>query len=166
MSHRVVVIGVGNEFRRDDGVGPAVVARLRQRDLPGVRLAECDGEAARLLELWGDSPLVVLVDAVRALPARPGRIHRRSLRHPALSGRGGTSSHAADLGQVVELARVLGRLPRTLLLYAVEVVDTSFGVGLSPAVAAAADRLAAEIRQDVSRPRTAEQGRVAGSNAE
>jgi hypothetical protein len=28
---RVVVIGVGNEFRRDDGIGPAVVARLRDR---------------------------------------------------------------------------------------------------------------------------------------
>jgi Ni,Fe-hydrogenase maturation factor len=33
-----VVIGVGNEFRRDDGTGPAVIGRLRDRVPPGVEL--------------------------------------------------------------------------------------------------------------------------------
>ena len=33
-----VVIGAGNEFRRDDGAGPAVIARLRDLAPPGVRL--------------------------------------------------------------------------------------------------------------------------------
>jgi len=144
MSGGTVVIGVGNEFRRDDGVGPAVVARLRTRRLPGVRLVECDGEPARLLELWRGARTVIIVDAVRTAIPRPGRIHRRSLRHPSMAGRA-TSSHAADLGAVVELARVLGRLPEVLLLYAVEAGDTSFGVGLSPPVDAAVRRLADEI---------------------
>jgi len=31
----MMVIGVGNEFRRDDGAGLAVVARLRDRVPPG-----------------------------------------------------------------------------------------------------------------------------------
>lgn len=139
-----VVIGVGNEFRRDDGVGPAVVDRLRGRDLPGVRLADCDGETGRLLELWDGADLVIVVDAVRVRDPEPGRIHRRSLHHPAVAGRP-ASSHGSDLGAAVELARTLGRLPRLLLLYAVEVDDTSFGVGLCPAVAAAADQIAAEV---------------------
>ena len=139
-----VVIGIGNEFRRDDGVGPAVLARLRGQHLPGVRLADCDGETGRLLELWRDADLAIVVDAVRVQHPEPGRIHRRSLRHPAMAGRP-ASSHGSDLGAAVELARALGRLPRLLLLYAVEVADTSFGVGLSPAVAAAADRLAGEV---------------------
>ncbi|MFY1671531.1 hydrogenase maturation protease [Plantactinospora sp. WMMB334] len=150
-----VVIGIGNEFRRDDGVGPAVVALLRGRDLPGVRLVDCDGETGRLLELWCDADLVILVDAVRTRQPRPGRIHRRSMHHAAVAGRP-ASSHGSDLGAAVELARALGRLPRLLLLYAVEAADTSFGVGLSPAVAAAADRLAAEVtatlRQASGRP--------------
>jgi hydrogenase maturation protease len=143
-----VVIGVGNEFRRDDGVGPAVVARLRHRELPGVRLAECDGETGRLLELWRDAALVIIVDAVRTEHPEPGRVHRRSLRHPGMAGRA-ASSHSSELGGVVELARVLGRLPQVLLLYAVEAADTSFGVGLSPAVDAAVEGLADEIARDV-----------------
>jgi hydrogenase maturation protease len=149
-----VVIGIGSEFRRDDGVGPAVVARLRRRDLPGARLEESDGEAGRLLELWHGATVVVIVDSVRAAHPRPGRIHRRSLHHPPLAARA-ASSHAPDLGTVVGLARALGRLPRLLLLYAVEVADTSYGVGLSPAVDAAADRLVAEVARNLAGPRPA-----------
>ena len=40
----MMVIGVGNEFRRDDGAGLAVVARLRDRVPPGVELVLTDGE--------------------------------------------------------------------------------------------------------------------------
>ena len=147
-----VVIGVGNEFRRDDGIGPAVVSRLRRRHLPGVRLVDCDGETGRLIELWLDAHTVIIVDAVRAEFPEPGRVHRRSLHHPAINGRA-TSSHSSDLGGAVELARVLGRLPNTLLLYTVEAADTSFGVGMSPAVAAAADALAEEIARQVATAR-------------
>ncbi|GAA4475537.1 hydrogenase maturation protease [Phytohabitans houttuyneae] len=139
-----VVIGVGNAYRRDDGVGPAVVARLGSHQLPGVRLVDCDGETGRLLELWRDADVVVIVDAVRVRHPQPGRVHRRSLDRPTFRGRP-ASSHGADLGDAVELARVLGRLPRLLLLYAVEVADTSFGIGLSPAVDAAADQLTTEV---------------------
>lgn len=45
-----MVIGVGNEFRRDDGAGPAVVGQLRDRVPPGVELVITDGEPARLIE--------------------------------------------------------------------------------------------------------------------
>ena len=72
----VVVIGVGNEFRRDDGAGPAVVARLRDLAPPGVRLVITDGEPTRLIDAWAGAALAVVVDAVRArdqIRDRPGR---------------------------------------------------------------------------------------------
>jgi hydrogenase maturation protease len=50
-----------------------------------------------------------------------------------------------DLGDAVALAAALDRLPRTLLLYAVEAADTSLGLGLSPVIEAALDDLADEI---------------------
>jgi len=146
---RIVVIGVGNPYRRDDGVGPAVVRMLRRRALHGVVLEESDGEPTRLLDLWGDASLAMVVDAVSARSPRPGRVHRRSLRHPSLRGVGTASSHGIDLGDAVALGEALDRLPATLLLYAVEAADTSFGEGLSPAVAAAARALADEIATDL-----------------
>ena len=46
----MTVIGVSNEFRRDDGAGLAAVARLRDRASPGVALVLTDGEPTRLIE--------------------------------------------------------------------------------------------------------------------
>jgi Ni,Fe-hydrogenase maturation factor len=70
------VIGVGNQFRHDDGAGPAVIERLRGQ-LPGeVELVVTDGDAVRLIEAWSGASLAVVVDAVRADPPVPGRLHR------------------------------------------------------------------------------------------
>jgi hydrogenase maturation protease len=142
-----IVIGVGNPYRRDDGVGPAVVQRLRPRGLTGVTLAECDGEPTRLLDLWAGADLAVVVDAVRTGSPRPGVIHRRSLLHPSVGASNASSSHVMELGDSVALAAALDRLPGTLLLFAVEAADTSLGVGLSPELEAAASILVEEITE-------------------
>ena len=139
---RTVVIGVGNPYRRDDGVGPAVIGRLRDRTPTGVRLDESDGEPSQLLELWADADFAIVVDAVRTIDGRPGRIHRRQVGRPVGAA---ASSHRIDLGDAVALAAAVDRLPGTLLLYGVEVVDTSYGSGLTPAVETAADEVAAAI---------------------
>jgi len=139
-----VVIGVGNPYRRDDGVGPAVIVRLRELVPAGVRLEESDGEPSQLLELWSGADVAVVVDAVRTAEGRPGRIHRLEL-DGAGPVRSPASSHRVDLGDAVALARVVDRMPATLVLYGIEVVDTSFGPALTPAVEAAADEVAAEI---------------------
>ena len=141
---RTVVIGVGNPYRRDDGVGPAVVERLP--DLPSVEVRQSLGEVTELIELWDGADLAILVDAVRADPARPGRIHRLTVpAAPATT----TSSHGLGLGEAIELARVLDRLPARLVLYAVEVADVGHGYGLTPAVSDAAERLAEQIVTEV-----------------
>ena len=150
MNTRAIVIGVGNPYRRDDGFGPAVLAMLRRSCLSDVDLVECDGEPSRLIDLWDGAALAVVVDAVRALPAHPGRLHRLSAHHPAVARTAGASSHGAGLGEAVDLARALDRLPRQLLLYAVEADDVGFGVGLTPAVAHAAHAVAAEIAELVA----------------
>jgi hydrogenase maturation protease len=147
---RVAVIGVGNEFRRDDGIGPTVVARLRDR-LPGtVELLISDGEPARLIEAWSGADLAVVVDAVRATPAVPGRLHRLVLDEAESAESYPVSSHGLGLGDAVGLAQALGRMPGRLIVHAVEAADLSTGTGLSPAVAAAADALAAAVIADVT----------------
>lgn|GEM_PF-158275 len=69
-----VVIGVGEEFRHDDGAGPAVVAELRKLAEAGalppeIRLVTDSGEPTALIELWRDAPLAIVVDAAAADPA-------------------------------------------------------------------------------------------------
>ncbi|MEV5607569.1 hydrogenase maturation protease [Streptomyces sp. NPDC052225] len=156
----IAVIGVGNAFRRDDGVGHAVVAalqqRARQRPLPpGTVLTACDGDPARLIALWADAELAVVVDAAHAHPAHPGRVHRLELDAEHLERPPTTSSHGLGLGEAVELARVLGRLPRRLVVYAVETAETTLGDELSATVSAVVDPLSADVEAEIVRHRDA-----------
>jgi hydrogenase maturation protease len=155
---RIVVIGVGNEFRRDDGAGWAVLDRLRERAAerplpPGTVLATCDGDPARLIGLWEGAGLAVVVDAAHAHPGTPGRVHRLELDAGLLTQPPTTSSHGLGLGEAVELARELGVLPDHLVVYAVEGADSALGTGLSPAVTAAVEPLAQAVEDEIARHR-------------
>ena len=147
---RTVVIGVGNPYRADDGVGPAVVALLERRSVEGAVLARSLGEATELIELWTGADLAIVVDAVLAEPAHPGRVHRLVVHRPPAERGRAASSHGLDLGEAVELARVLDRLPGELVLYAVEVDRVGYGEGLSGPVARAAERLAGDIAAELA----------------
>jgi hydrogenase maturation protease len=149
---RIAVIGVGNEFRRDDGVGWAVLDRLRERPLPPeTHLATCDGDPGRLIGLWEGARLAVVVDAAHAHPGTPGRVHRLELDAGLLDRPPTTSSHGLGLGEAVELARVLGLLPEHLVVYAVEGADSTLGTGLSPAVADAVAPLVEAVEGEIAR---------------
>ncbi|MFH8680744.1 hydrogenase maturation protease [Streptomyces lydicus] len=152
-----VVIGVGNDHRRDDGVGWAVVAGLARSRNPALlphrtRLTCTDGDPAGLMNAWEGVRLAVVVDAAYARPARPGRVHRLRLDGDLPPApRGGAGTHGFPLGDTVRLARALDRLPGELLVYAVEAADTGFGTGLSPRVAAAVEPLVRRIEEDLAR---------------
>ncbi|SHF70268.1 hydrogenase maturation protease [Streptoalloteichus hindustanus] len=146
MSDWAVVIGVGNEFRRDDGVGLAVVSRVRPLLPRGVRVVGTDGEPSRLLDAWRGVRLAVVVDAATAEPARPGRVHHSAVNR--LPG-GPTSSHGMGLPEAVELARALDGLPERLVVLTIEVADVGFGLGLSPPVARAVPEVAETVLREV-----------------
>ncbi len=128
-----VVIGIGNELRRDDGVGPAVARAVADRGLPGVRVLDCAAEPTAILDAWTGTRLAVLVDAVAG--GRPGRIGSHRLADIAEPRP--VSSHDLSLTQTWHLGRALGRAPAEVVVVTVDVADTGHGVGLTAAVAAA-----------------------------
>jgi hydrogenase maturation protease len=151
-----VVIGVGNELRRDDGIGPAVLDLLRSLqpvppELVGVTLAVTDGEPTRLIDLWADADLAVVVNAVRSPTDRPGHRYELSLTELANADAAPVSSHHVCFGDTVALAGTLDRLPRELVVVAVAGADFGFGSGLTPAVADCLVPMALRIREVLSR---------------
>lgn len=146
---RLTVIGIGNAFRGDDGVGLIVAQKLRKLTLPGVTVLEQSGEGAALVELWGTAGQVIVVDAVSS-GSEPGTIHRlRVADRPLPAQFSGGSSHAFGLAEAVELARQLDCLPPDLLIYGIQGKDFALGAGLSPEVEAAAARLVEQISQEL-----------------
>ena len=141
----VLVTGIGNPDRGDDGFAAAVIARLRERLPASVRLLARHGDLLALLNDWDGFDSVILVDAAAPID-EPGRIHRLDLAAGPLSlGWSRSSTHAFGLGETVELARNLGRLPRRLVLYVVEGEKFHIGEPLSMAVADAVDPVAERI---------------------
>ena len=69
---------------------------------------------------------------VRAEPPHPGRVHRFVLDRPETGAGRTASSHGFGLDNAIGLAMVLDRMPRRLIVHAIEAADLTQGPGLSP----------------------------------
>jgi len=160
----VVLIGVGNALRHDDAAGLEVVRRLRAQANAAriaaraqIALLEHEGEPLALLDMWEGARAAVLVDAVSS-GAEPGTIHRVDASRGPIPARlrSSTSTHAVGLGEAIELARELRRLPARVLLYGVEGARFDAGSGLSRPVQALiaplADAVLGEARELAAAP--------------
>jgi hydrogenase maturation protease len=124
---RPVVAALGDDNQHDLGVGPAVLRHLRGRGLD-LTLVHYDAAEPALVEFPPSPDAVIVVDPVRAEPCHPGRVHRFVMSRPDDTG--------------------------TLVVFAVEAGDTAAGAGLSPAVAAAARRVADAIAAEIGAARS------------
>jgi hydrogenase maturation protease len=147
---RVVVVGVGTAFRRDDAAGLAVARRLRAA-APGAIVVEAEADPMLILERCTGADTAVIIDAVSS-GGRPGTVYRLDAGSGVLPQRlfGATSTHALSVAEVVELARALGMLPPRVIVYGIEGRTFEAGEGLSPEVAAAVDAVAARVAADTA----------------
>lgn len=143
-----LLIGIGNSFRRDDGVGLAVASEIAQMGLADVRVLTSTGEPGELLDAWDGVPLTVVVDAAVGDGAVPGRIRRW------LSGDGpatAVSSHELGLPATYALGQALDRIPEELVVLTVDVAEVGYGDGLSSQVAAAVPDVVATVLTELRR---------------
>lgn len=148
---RRIVVGVGNPDRGDDAAGRVVARLLRDAPPSGFEILEKDGEATALLAEFDGAAAAFLVDAC-ASGGAPGAVRRFDAAAEPLPGRSfALSSHGFGLAETIELARALGRLPPTCVVYAIEGASFELGAPLSPPVAAAVAAVAERLRADAER---------------
>jgi hydrogenase maturation protease len=148
-SLRRLVIGVGNLDRGDDGVGRFVARKLRDRAPEDLTVVEENGEATALIERFGEADALWIIDA-GSTGARPGTIHRFDVAaSPLPKTAAAVSTHGFGLGEAIELARRLGRLPPRAIVYTVELERCAIGTALTPAVAASIDGVIARLRAEM-----------------
>ncbi len=144
-----LVLGVGNRSRGDDGVGPVVAERLSASLPQGVDVAEAPADASAIIGAWEGATRVILIDACRS-DAPAGAIRRIDVGSQTLpADPPGCSTHGFGLAAAIDLARALGRLPKSVVIYAIEAETMDHGAPLSPAVAAAADEVAARVAAEI-----------------
>lgn len=158
-----LIIGIGNEFRSDDGVG-LYVARLLQKLKPAnCTIKEASGEGTYLMSCWEGYDCVIIVDAVRFFSA-PGTIYRIDTDQQSLPAKWvQCSSHFVSLPEAIRLSQSLGKKPPTLIVYGIEGSCFDAGIRLSAEVKTAADSLAGMIEGEL-KPRVARSSRRAAGN--
>ena len=155
----ILVIGIGNRDRGDDGIGLVVASHLKAAALPGVTVIEHRGDAADLLDLLAGTDAAVLVDAAVS-GAAPGTFRRIDVnREPLPAGWLTCSTHGMGVATAIGLANTLAVMPRRCVVYAVEGTTFAHGAPLSdvsraaiPAVMAAIGRDIAAMEAEASQP--------------
>ena len=149
-----VIIGVGNEFRGDDGVGRVAARRLAKLAPSHVTVCESQGEALTLMDLWAEAARVILIDAA-APEGSPGDVRRFDASKRALpSEYFHASTHAFSVADAIEMGRTLGQLPPAVIVYGIEGENFEQGAELTPAVQQGCDevlrRILAELDHGLS----------------
>jgi hydrogenase maturation protease len=120
----VLVIGYGNELRRDDALGPKVASAVEARNLPGVRVITCHQLTLELAEPMSQVETVIFIDAAVSLAA----VQVTPL-SPRLLPQ--VRAHSSDPASLLSLAHSLfGRAPQAWSI-ALPAFDMDFGEGLS-----------------------------------
>lgn len=147
----MLVIGVGNDLRSDDGVGLAVARLVAERLPQGWTVMELSGEGTALMEAWESRSPVIVVDAVSSIGSA-GEIYRfeaDKVTVPTKFFR--YSSHLFGVAEAIELSRTLGSLPKQLTVFGVEGASWEPGETLTPVVADAAKRCADQVLEEMTR---------------
>jgi hydrogenase maturation protease len=146
---RVVVLGVGNLLRQDEGVGVHAVRALSVG--PCAERAEMvDGGTAvfEALSQWRDIDKLVVIDALRA-GREPGSIARLSLREVADRTAPALSVHEHGLLDQLALLKQVGLRIGEIVIYGVEPAQTGWGTELSEQVADCLPLLEAHMAREL-----------------
>lgn len=157
---KVLVAGVGNTLRVDDGFGVVVARRLEAMTLPeGVHVLETGTSGMSLVQelMEGYDALIVLDIVDRGRP--PGTIMliepelpdatvmSHDYRHSLTA-----NTHEANPSAVMTMAKAMGTLPARVLMVACQPLDpVGLGMELTPVVAAAVEVAISEVEAELAR---------------
>ena len=126
-----LIVGIGNRFRMDDGVGPWVAETLHAA---GRETHSHAGDGTALLDLFQEHDDIILVDATRSGAAPGDLFFFDACAEPLRADMFHYSTHRFGLAEAVETARALGLLPNRLWIYGIEGKDFGAGIGLTACV--------------------------------
>ena len=140
------LVGIGNPLRTDDGVGPAVVARLF--DAGGIGdwcPVILENDLAALGPLLYDCDEVVVVDAVVGA-GPPGTVRLIPPTEAIRQEVKPLSLHELELASEIALARAQGA-GAVIWLFGIVPFSLAYGIGLSPGMKAALPEIEAALKE-------------------
>lgn len=155
MKPRVLVAGMGNDLRQDDGFGIAVVRRFKEDDVPeGVQIYESGIAGIGLIqELMDGYEALIIVDATDR-GEEPGAVYLLEVEVPdpeTLSEESRqellADTHLVVPSKALMLARALGILPPRVYILGCQPREQGLGMDLSEPVEAGVNEAIGRLRR-------------------
>ncbi|MEW6080975.1 MAG: hydrogenase maturation protease [Bacillota bacterium] len=129
---RLLVLGIGNRLCRDDGIGSVLAERLSHRtEHENVDIIDGGTIGLGLLYLFESYSDVIIIDSTDA-GAEPGTLIWYSLHDlEATEGEGKVSHHQSGVLDLLSHARLMGCLPKNVILLGIQVAAIEPEMGLS-----------------------------------
>ena len=149
VKNRTLILGVGNPFRRDDGIGPAVISRLKsENELEGIDLLDGGTDGLSLIEYIKGYEKVLIVDAVD-MGMVPGEVRVFSPDEAKLKIKTDVlSTHGFGLAEVIGLMGTL-EMKTDLRIIGIQAKDVTFGEGLSPEVSSKIEEILELVKENL-----------------
>lgn len=147
----ILILGVGNPFRRDDGIGPAVIRRLQsENSLQQVDLLDGGIDGFALLDQIKLYEKVLIVDAVD-MGLKPGEIRifspaeaKMTIRTDALS------THGFGLAETLAFMETL-EISTDVRILGIQAKDIGFGEDMTPEIHSQLDAIIETISTQLER---------------
>jgi hydrogenase maturation protease len=154
---KILIAGVGNLLRSDDGLGPTVIQMLKSEELPeNVDLLDLGISGIEAINYLAGYDKIIFIDSIRK-DGIPGTIYRidyqkdKARREFNVNELTAYSSHEVDLKAVLEVGEKLGILPPNVIIMGCAPLDaTSLRIGLSKPVEEALPKLIKAINHEVT----------------
>jgi hydrogenase maturation protease len=152
---KTLVLGLGNELYGDDGVGIAVVQKLKgesklreefSRYMENVDVEECSLTGFKLLDVVIGYDRLIIIDTIKKENPITGKVYL--LRHSDLRYIPGPSPHYVSIPQAIDIGRKLGlKVPSKIDIIAVEAKNLyNMGEGLTPEMTVAIPEILMKLK--------------------
>ena len=148
---RMVVLGVGNTLRADEGIGVRVVVALeRDYALPaGVTAIDAGTSSMEMLEDLSHLDFLLVVDAIVA-GKPPGTLVRLTGDEVPVFFRRNLSPHGIGLSDVLAALEFMGTEPRETVIIGVQPLSLELSTELTPTIAQRLPELVAQVVAELS----------------
>jgi hydrogenase maturation protease len=135
MANNILILGVGNTLRRDDGVGPIIIELLKENKKAGVDYLDGGIDGLALIDVIRCYKRAIIIDAVD-MRTVPGTVKLFTPQEAKIKIKtDALSTHGFGLAEVITLMEELG-YKADLQIIGIQPQDISFGEGLTDIVQA------------------------------
>lgn len=148
----VLVLGIGNILLHDEGVGVRAIEELEQYySFPdGVELVDGGTCGLELRDTMSGRDLLVIIDAMKH-GSPPGTVYRLDDGGVPAHFHTRISPHQLGISDLLATMALTDSLPSRMVLFGVEPLDLSTGLGLSPAVAEGLAKVVVAVGEELAR---------------